>query len=86
MLTRNLLSYYQSPSFAAEYSVRATIDLTAACGALRAIIDDLMAAGRAFFHPTSLNVSLSELVSDLSISQLVTLARKYASRLEKCLS
>jgi hypothetical protein len=86
MLTRNLLSYYQSSDFAAEYSVRATTDLTAACGALRAIVDDLMAAGRAFFHPTCPNVSLSELVSDLSIYQLVTLARKYAARLETCLS
>jgi hypothetical protein len=86
MLNRNLLSYYQSSDFATEYSVRATSDLTAAYGALRAIVDDLMAAGRAFFHPTSPNVSLSELVSDLSITQLVALARKYALRLEKCLS
>jgi hypothetical protein len=86
MLNRNLLSYYQSSDFAAEYSVRATTDLTAAYGELQAIVDDLMAAGRAFFHPTSPNVSLAELVRDLSISQLVTLARRYAARLEKCLS
>jgi hypothetical protein len=86
MLSRNLLSYYQSSDFAVEYSVQATTDLTAACAALRAIINDLMAAVRAFFHPTSPDISLSELVSDLSISQLVTLARKYAARLEKCLS
>jgi hypothetical protein len=85
MLNRNLLSYYQSPDFATEYSVRATTDFTAACRALRAIVDDLMAAGRAFFHPTSPGLSLSELVSDLSISQLVMLARKFALRLEKCL-
>jgi hypothetical protein len=86
MLTRNLLSYYQSSDFATEYSGRATGDLTATCNALRSIVDDLMAAVRAFFHPTNPKVSLSELVSNLSINQLVTLARKYAARLEKCLS
>jgi hypothetical protein len=86
MLTRNLLSYYQSPAFATEYSLRALSDFEAAYSALRAIVDKLMAAGRAFFHPTSPNVSLSELVSNLSINQLVTLARKYALRLEQCLT
>jgi len=86
MLTRNLLSYYQSPNFAAEYSVRATTDYAAACSALWMIVDELMAAGRACFHPTSQSVSLVELVSEsLSIDQLITLARKFALRLEKCL-
>ena len=87
MLTRNHLSYYQSTGFTIEYTVRATTDFASACAALRAIIDELMAAGRAFLYPTSPNVSLSELVSEpLSINQLVTLARRYALRLEKCLS
>jgi hypothetical protein len=86
MLTRNLLTHYQSPDFAAEYSLWAATDLAAACGALRAIVDDLMAAGRAFLHPTSPNISLLELVNEpLSVIQLLTLARKFALRLEQCL-
>jgi hypothetical protein len=86
MLTRNILSYYQSPDFATEYSLRALSDFEAAYSALRTIIDDLMAAGRAFLHPTSPSISLSEVVSEpLSINQLLTLAKRFASRLAKCL-
>jgi hypothetical protein len=82
----NLLSYYQSPDFAAKYNVMATADLAAACSALWAIVDELIAACRAFLHPTSPNVSLSEIVGKpLSVHQLLTLVRSFALRLEQCI-
>lgn len=82
MLTRNLLIYYQGPGFAAEYSTRANTDYEAACSQLRAIIDELMAAGRALLYPSAENLKLSQLVNGpLSVKQLVALARKYAIRL-----
>jgi hypothetical protein len=82
MLTRNLIIYYQGPAFAAEYGIRANTDYEAACSRLWAIVDELMAAGRALLYPTAENLTLSQLISGpLSVNQLVTLARKYATRL-----
>jgi hypothetical protein len=84
MLTRNFILYYQSASFAAEHYILANNDHEAMCSRLWAIVDELMAAAHAFLYPSAADLSLSQLISGpLSVSQLVTLARKYAARLEQ---
>jgi hypothetical protein len=84
MLKRNLLLYYQGPGFAAEYNILAKNDYEAVCSRLWAIVDELMAAGRAFLYSTATDLSLSQLISGtLSVSQLIALARKFAARLEQ---